>query len=531
MTDAGKSYNWDSRIEQHFKAQTNYSYFAREVLGYRKDSNIGYFDLTKYHEEVCSILEDETKKNVIVLMPRYAIKSHLITVGYALWDMVRNPDTRILLYSETSTKAEGFLYGIKTHIEGKAPNSRFREMYPHLETDAHQGGSWTNSRIIISTRQHGQKEPTVDTGGIDTGKVGMHYDKIIFDDIVSDLNATTKQQMDKTHDCYKKALALLKPGGRIIIVGTRWHYGDAYGRIIEANKVRKNFTEYIKDAEERDSTGRPLFWQIGLDKEFLTNQRRELGSYLYSCIYRNNPVDDETAMFRPENFQYYQNHPTVHNHMFVTGTCDPAGEGEDCTAITVCGTDDRKNLYVLDAVNKHLKPNRICEEIIRLNYKWGFHKFIVEKNFFHGTLERLFREVEKEHRTNPMYKEFGFSEGLQATASNKNFNRILALQAIQEQKRLFLPGENFTALIPTISELAFQMLQFTVSGSKSPRDDLLMSLSFHTEIMRQGGKAQQAPPPETSAAWWERKAVQDYALQGRKVPVRWRNPMQPWTFS
>lgn len=528
---SGDPYNWASRVEQHLRAQKEFWYFATEVLGYRRDPATGYFALTKYHREVCDILNDETILNAMFLMPRYSIKSHLITVGYALWRIARNPNIRILIYSETATKAEGFLYGIKTHIEGNAPNSRFRKMYPNLATQPHEGGCWTNSKIIVSTRTQGQKEPTVDTGGIETGKVGNHYDEIIFDDIVSDLNVTTKAQMDKVADCYKKSLALLKPGGRILMVGTRWHYGDVYGRIIEKNKERKNFTVYQKSADERDETGRPIFWTIGLNKEFLHGQRRELGSYLYSCIYLNSPVDDETAMFRPENFMYYKPHTTLHEHMYITCAIDPAGEGQDMTAITVCGTDNLKNLYVLDAVNKHLKPSRICEEVIRLNYKWGFHKCVCEKNFYHGTLEKLYKEMEKEHKGNSMYKDFGFSEGIHASIANRNFNRCLALQAVQEQKRLFLPGENFTDLSEVMSELAHQMISFTVSGSKSQRDDLIISLSFHVDIMKLGGRAQEAPPPTNSAAWLERKWVEDNQLAGRRLPVKYRRMPDRWIFS
>ena len=113
---------------------------------------------------------------------------------------------------------------------------------------------WNESQINVSIRKEAHVEPSVDTGGIETSKVGMHYDLIFFDDIVSDVNVTTKAQMDKVHECYKKSLSLLKPGGDIIVTGTRWHFNDAYGRIIDDNKERDmdEFSLYFNQFYRRE---------------------------------------------------------------------------------------------------------------------------------------------------------------------------------------------------------------------------------------------------------------------------------------
>lgn len=833
------------QIERHFKSQKDFSYFCKEVLGYRKDERCGYFDLTETHSELCKFLMDGSK-NRIILMPRHSIKSHIITIGYSLWRMVRDPNIRILIYSDSATKAQGFLYGIKTHIEGKAANSSFREMYPKWETDPHKGGTYNESKITVSVRKFDQKEPSVDTGGIESSKIGMHYDLIIFDDIVSDLNVTTKAQMDKIHDCYKKSLSLLKPGGDVILVGclvggskvlmadktyraiedvkvgekvyswkdgelvketveamipqgvapvyrlktgnttieatpnhpflndngefvrlenlkkgdritlsalidggenpmglteedcwglgfmfgdgwithhpnskgsmrwvtcfargvdekinnrvlmyfrtsfgvelketdfgyyrteksvvgrhlescgligkaktkripeyiyqlplnlrhqflngfidadgcersgridieicnellakdikhlaeisgynvsnihhrqrvskpphssvefvsnsyhisfsrkmnmgetkflkitsiepvgekevfdltisnthnfisegmvvhnTRWHYGDTYGRILSENREKKNFTEFIKSAEEMKD-GRLLFEDIGLNREFLDYQKAEQGSYLFSCLYHNNPVSDETAIFKEADFRFYEPVPEFSKNLFITGTCDPAGEGEDFTAITIVGTDLNKNLYVLDAVNKHLKPSQIVDEIIRLHYKWKIHRFCVEKNFFKGTLEKFFREAEQEHLKKEDYSPLSFSEDLIASTKTRTFNRVLSLQPIHERGQLFFPGKNILSLPNTLSELAFQMMQYTIDGSKSPHDDLLVSLAYHVEISRPGGEAKKAGPPKNSAAWLEQEWLSNYETMQRRLPRHARKYFQ-----
>jgi len=219
-------------LDTHYNSLHNFIFFCEEVLGYKEcEEYKDYKNLTEDHKELCRILQSETFQSKMILMPRFSFKSGIVTVGYSLWRLIRDPNLRILIYSDSVQKAQGFLQGIKNHVEGKAPNSKFRDYFPRWETDAHKG-KWNESQIVLRTRKVSHKEPNVDTGGIESSKIGMHYDLIIFDDIVSDQNTTTKMQMDKIHDCYKKSLSLLKPGGDVVMVGTRWHFGDPYGRII-----------------------------------------------------------------------------------------------------------------------------------------------------------------------------------------------------------------------------------------------------------------------------------------------------------
>lgn len=519
-----QSQNFKQEVLMHYNAQKSFWYFLTQVLGYREDSEIGYYDLTRTHQELANILQYEKKKSKLILMPRESIKSQIITIGYALWRLVRNPNLRILIYSDNNRKAEGFLFGIKSHIEGKAANSRFRELYPNWETDAHSGGVYNQSRITIRPREHDQKEPTIDTAGIESSLIGMHYDLILFDDIVSDINTTTKVQMDKVFDCYKKSLSLLKRGGETVLVGTRWHYGDCYGRLISENKETDEFYEFIRDCEELVD-GKLIFHDIGMTRDWLDKQRIKQGSYFYSCLYRNNPVSDETAIFKQDNFKYYHPHENFHKNMFITATCDPAGEGEDFTAITVVGTDNDKNMHVLDAVNDHLKPNQIIDQIIRLNYKWSFNRFAIEKNFFKGMLEKQLRDAIAQESANSMFKSFSVEEVI-ASARQRTFSRVLSLQPYQERGAIRLPGTDFNRLSRVYGELAMQMLQFTIDGSKSPHNDLLISLAMHPDIIAKGGGALKADPPKSSAVALENDFFNRLNSRNSRIPMRYRRVYQ-----
>ncbi len=254
----------------------DFEFFVKECLGIAASDNYGFKDLTPTHKDLCNFLQNDGHKTKMVLMPRYSFKSTITTIGGILWDLVRDPNLRILIYSDSASKATNFLNGIKAHIEGKSPNSKFRDYFPSWETDP-RSGKWNEGEIIIRPREVSFPEPSVDTGGIETSKVGKHYDKIYFDDIVSDLNVTTKEQMDKVYECYKRSLSLLKPDGDVVITGTRWAFGDPYGRIISDTARLGKFIKAIEDG------GVYPFRDIGLDEEFLVEQRKKQGSFVVSC--------------------------------------------------------------------------------------------------------------------------------------------------------------------------------------------------------------------------------------------------------
>ena len=487
--------------------------FCVEVLGYK--------DMNPEHLALCQFLQGEGNSK-LVLMPRYTFKSSICTIGYSLWSLLKNQNLRILIYSDAATKAQGFLRSIKDHIEGQVSKSEFRERLGEWETDP-KGGKWNESQILINPKGTSFPEPTVDTGGIETSKIGFHYDIIIFDDIVSDLNVTTKEQMDKVADCYKRSLSLLVPGGKIIITGTRWHFGDLYGRLLAENTLRENFQIFVTKAEK---DGEYPYASIGLNKDFLTRQRKEQGSYIFSCLYLNSPVDDESAVFRTADFSFYGD--VKKTDLYITATCDPAGKGEDMTAITVVGTDHKLDMYILDIVNAKLQPSEIINEILRLHNKYTFRMFGIEENFFRGMLRMELDRQISDIRKEKDFKLFGIVEFTAGSGKGESKEvRIRGLQPYHERGALKFPGERVELLRGAFSELAFQMIQFP----KAPHDDIVDALAYHLPLIKRGGVAKKAELPENTPAWLERRWFEKQLEKNNNLPRRWRKKLPSLAFS
>lgn len=505
----------ESHTRDFLRYGQDFSVFCREVLGYK--------DMIHEHQELCNFLQHDPIPFKLILMPRYTFKSCIATIGYALWRLTLNDNLRILIYSDATTKAEGFLTAIKNHVTAMDKTSKFREVYGPWEVDPKRG-VWNQSQIVIRPRDKAQAEPTVDTGGIETSKVGMHYDLILFDDIVSDKNVTTKEQMDKVTECYKKALSLLRPGGELIMVGTRWHFGDLYGRLLAENERYPMFATHIRQSIVNDTYP---FAKIGLTQEFLEQQKRSQGSYNFSCLYMNSPVDDETATFKAKDFTFYTQKP---NQLYLTCCVDPAisqSTDADSTAITIVGTDSDWNMYVLAIRAGKFLPDQIVEEIFSLHTQYKFSALGIETNAFQKMLKRDIEFRMDQERSAPRWYPFSIVE-FTGTSKNTKEMRIRALQPYHERGALRLPGERLELLSGVWMDLAYQMLQFP----HATHDDILDSLAYHVSIHRAGDTTIPVQDiPYTSAAWFERECQKE-AIQVMARRPRWtRTPVPALSFS
>lgn len=505
------------RVYLQEKAKWDFTWFCRDILGYK--------DMNAEHEALCEYLQHDPAQTKLMLMPRYTFKSSIITIAHTLWCLIVDPNERILLYSDATEKAEGFLLGIKNHILGQVQGSKFRACIGSWEVDPKRG-VWNQGAIVVKPRTHASVEPSIDTAGVETSKVGKHYSRMKFDDLVSDKNVTTKELMDKVEGVYKNSGSLLQPSGKVDIAGTRWHYGDLYGRLIAEHQGDKSFSVFIRKSYEGE---RYFFQDIGKDSltpAFLAKKKSEQGSYVFSCLYQNEPVDDESATFKASDFSFYtQDQLPV--GLYITCCLDPIppheGTKGDDAAITVVGTDHVLNLYLLDIVAGRLQPSEQIEEIFRLHRKWGLHALGVETNAFQKVMRRDIEFRFKEERLKqPGFRFFHIEEFVGSSLPNKEL-RIRGLQPYHERGALKFPGRSLDTLTGHYMTLAYQLLQFP----RSAKDDIADSLAGHISIHRAGTKHETPREfPPTSAMWFEREQ-QKKLIKTMQSRPRWKRESIP----
>ena len=366
-------------------------FFAKHILGYSEmqehvhqdmcqyvtpvlpgDTPLDYTPL--YYKPHASHPEFEDKydpenRNVLILMPRGTFKTSVVTIGLSLQYLLNDPDARILLDSETFAKSKAFLSEIKGHIEN---NQRFRDVFYHIYGVMPDRGKkkvmlWSDSQINLACRTKHRKEPSISCAGIDVTKTGMHYDLIIADDLHSEKNVTSSEQIQQVIEHIQLAYSLLDPGKPLVAIGTRWDYADAYQHIIDNYD---DFNLIVRDATDNGSGG--LLFPEVLTRKELDDLRKKQSSYIFSCQYRNMPVDDETAEFKASYFRHkpwklVEDKPI---NWFMSVDPSEAGAHSDYAAFILAGIDTENELYVRNAHNAKMQ----YADIVNLMFDW-YHKY------------------------------------------------------------------------------------------------------------------------------------------------------------
>lgn len=186
---------------------------------------LGYPDINKRtHGDMIRCLKSDSKRKLIV-MPRGTLKSTVCSVSYPIWQLIRNPNLRILLDSELYGNSSKFLREIKGHLQSKNLIALFGEFYNQA--------NWNEGEITIKQRTKNLKESSITCSGIGAQKTGQHYDLIIADDLNSKDNSYTQELREKVIEHYKYYISLLEPDGTLVIIGTRYSYGDVIGHILD----------------------------------------------------------------------------------------------------------------------------------------------------------------------------------------------------------------------------------------------------------------------------------------------------------
>lgn len=199
--------------------KTDLRFLCREVLGMS--------DWDAMHDDLAKELQAKDSRKLF-LLPRGHLKSSIITVGWTIQQLLINPNERILITNAVWDKARAFLDQISGYLIDK---SALPQIFGAFQTPQCR---WTRDEIEISQKtKANQKEPSISTAGLEKSLTGYHYDLIIHDDLVDSSNVTTKEQVEKVKGFYRNSLPLLDPGGRIVVIGTRWIIGDLYQELIE----------------------------------------------------------------------------------------------------------------------------------------------------------------------------------------------------------------------------------------------------------------------------------------------------------
>lgn len=446
----------------------NYYDFVNDVMSYGMPPEMNMIR-PEPHQELCDFVTNWTKRIKLILLPRGSLKSTIVTQGYSIWRLLKNPNLRILIASENLNNAQKYAGVVKTQFES---NAKLRDLFGDYTKQV----GWTESEFTVSKRTLNLREPSVSTAGVEMTRVGQHYDLIIVDDPMSHNNTQNKEQIEKVIEWYKGLLSILDPNGQMIIIGTRWHDADLYGYLMDQeNEAEKNtrgeIDVMVRKAIQDDGS---LFFPDVLTQEFLDQQLRTQSAYFFSMQYQNDPIPTDTAVFKRDYFQYYETYNIKGRNFNTYVAVDPAiseAATSDYSAIVVVSIDEENNLYIRDIDRGHWKPSELINKIFYYDKLYEPRDVIIETVAFQKSLQYALKDEMKKR---------GYFIPLKEVNPGPTRGKELRIQALEPRyrnKTVFHPKASYRPLIPHLED---ELLRFP----RGKHDDLIDALAYTLETIR-----------------------------------------------
>lgn len=352
--------------------------------------------IPSWHHEVMAealmkVEKREIKRLIITLPPRHG-KSRLSSELFPSWVIGRNPRTEIITASYSFELAADFGRKVRNFVAD--PNFQFIFGVQMAEDSA------------AKNRWHTKEGGGYVAAGVGGSITGRGANILIIDDVFKDRAEAESQLIrEKVWNWYTStAYTRLSPDGAIVICNTRWHDDDLVGRLLreEPEKwVHIDLPALATEDEPHRKAGEPL-WPDRFTLDDLMNIKDSIGSYDWSALYQQNPIDEESAVFKRSMFRYWHTAPNLSDLWIVTGI-DPAiskKETADYSAVVTLGIQGSMRgdqiigkIYVLDYVNKRMNPSELIEEIFVQKQKWNPDVFAVETVAYQAALTHFLRDA------------------------------------------------------------------------------------------------------------------------------------------
>lgn len=330
----------------------------------------------KPHRESCDFLTNDDVYFKLFLAPRGSFKTSQISQAQPTWDIIKDPNIRILLDSVSLTNSRNNLQVVERHLEH---NDRLRFLYGD-----HSGrkAKWNTEEFVSARRTNNLlKESTVTACAHGKAQIGPHYEKIVADDEHDKENYLKQEAVDQVKKHIRLLSGLLDPYCYLTVGGHRWGYTDAYSMIMaetdneEELKFAASFDGGRLIRAAQDEYGNFYFPSV-IDQANLDKRRAQLGVDLYNAQLMNEPiVAGDNATFDCRNFKTYKELPS---NLVWNITVDPGGEdkGNDEWVFFLGATDEKNEKYFVAYLKGNATNTVAAEAIVQFIMKGPAGSFI-----------------------------------------------------------------------------------------------------------------------------------------------------------
>jgi predicted phage terminase large subunit-like protein len=318
-------------------------------------AHMGMWEPGRLHKFLCDtvqrFLETVTGNPYDILgisVPPQHGKSQAITETLPGWYLGMYPDRRVIEVSYGDNLAGRFGRRNRRKVEEFGPpifgvRLSKKTSEHEFEIDGHGGG--------MTAR------------GVMSSIMGLPAELIIIDDpIKSRLEADSEVYRERLWEAWTDSIkSRLAAGGKVILIQTRWHEDDLYGRLEKTDKFFRGINIPC-EAEENDPLGRApgeaLAPEIGKDDKWLAAFKESYkdGERSWNALYQGRPSSQEGNILLRRWWKRYERDPSE-----VEAWCDRVILSVDCSfkdtengsrVCIQCWGKKYANMYLLDAVTR-----------------------------------------------------------------------------------------------------------------------------------------------------------------------------------
>lgn len=452
------------RLSRINRAEGDLLYFALEYFSEaRNPGNSGNWDgfdieheseSPDFHREICATMDDVSMREVNAKVSRAAPRSHAkstyLSRAFPTREIAYRHRKYIINISETPAVSTGNLEWIANQLKS---NEKLRRDFGPLLHPKQQMNPKDNSTEFVAwepaangTQRQLAKMEAASTNQALRGRNwdGVRPDLIICDDL-EDIrsNAATPEQRQKMRDWFSQTVVPLgDPKGlktALVYMGTVVHHDSLLLTVMKRSDFNsKLYKALIEEPERTDLWDKCREIYLNLDDEgradrawcFYEANREEMdrgavvlwpeaqpiwklmtwkwdnGSKAFNTEYQNTPIDEESAIFNPETFRYYDEsdlydehgRPIPLDYYAFWDIAQGKNSRSDYNAIVTIGKHRRTNvMYVIDAWARKCPAHIALDESVTTIVEYGHREFAIETvgaqhDMYRQLIERLRKE-------------------------------------------------------------------------------------------------------------------------------------------
>jgi len=301
------------------------------------------FHHKKVSDQFNKLKSGEVKRLIINMPPRHT-KSEFASYFLPAWMIGNDPKLKIIQATHTAELAVRFGRKTKNLIDSE----EYREIFnTRLQEDSKAAGRW-------ETDQGGEYFAV----GVQGAVTGRGADLLIIDDPHSEQDAYSATAFDRVYEWYTSGpRQRLQPGGRIILVMTRWSTKDLTAQLLKAQMSQEKADQWeLIEFPAIMPNGNPCwpeYWKL----KDLETVKASVSTSKWNSQYMQNPTSEEGSIIKREWWRDWKQEyiPQLDHVIQSYDTAFMKKETADYSAITTWGVfrlneDSPQQLILLDAV-------------------------------------------------------------------------------------------------------------------------------------------------------------------------------------